>query len=175
MERKYAWVALWTDYWWCPVSSVDISRTADSILVGAGAKTDVKDSFQYTGYHSVFAVAIGLLGVDTILRLLMADSANDDIIPISDNVRAVDSEDESHEEQPLLQASDAAKKSYKTCDSDSNMEPIHENESATDSPGRARSAFGILLCYPRTATIVAASVMNAGILASFETVRSHYS
>ncbi|RAO65054.1 uncharacterized protein BHQ10_001066 [Talaromyces amestolkiae] len=126
--------------------------------------------FQFAGYHSVFAVAIGLLGVDTVLRLLMAEISNEDVSPSSNIVRAVDTEGELREENPLLQAPVAAKHSY----NDWNMNPVPENEPTADPSLRVRSAFSILLCYPRTATIVVASIMNAGILSSFETVLPLY-
>lgn len=114
-------------------------------------------------------MAIGLLGVDTVLRLLMAEISNEDVSPSSNIVRAVDTEGELREENPLLQAPVAAKHSY----NDWNMNPVPENEPTADPSLRVRSAFSILLCYPRTATIVVASIMNAGILSSFETVGFH--
>lgn len=99
----------------------------------------------------------------------MAETSNKDVSPFSDIVRAVDPEGEPYEENPLLQTPDAARHSYNY----SNINPVPENESTADPPLRVRSVFSILLCYPRTATIVVASIMNAGILSSFETVRSH--
>jgi hypothetical protein len=96
------------------------------------------------------------------------------MIETSDHVASISdtdnpSTDEPAEEQSLLDPTQLSKNTnnntYSACNPCSESCKDHETY---PSPG---SVYGLLLRYPRTATIVVASAINAGILSSFETVR----